>query len=120
MGTIERDRRIFPVVLIENPEAHIHPAGQSAMMRLISQAANAGVQVVIETHSDHIINGALVARKQNVISPDALTVYFFDIDNDLNALPMQLEIGKNGLIQHAPEKFFGQMNADLKVLFDMN
>lgn len=108
------------LILIENPEAHIHPAGQSAMMRLISQAANAGVQVVIETHSDHIINGALVARKQNVISPDALTVYFFDIDNDLNALPMQLEIGKNGLIQHAPEKFFGQMNADLKVLFDMN
>ena len=108
------------LILIENPEAHIHPAGQSAMMRLISKAANAGVQVIIETHSDHVINGALVARKQRLLSEDALTVYFFDIDENLNASPQKLEIGKNGLIQHAPERFFGQMNTDLKILFDLN
>ncbi len=44
-------------LLIENPEAHLHPAGQSAVARLISHAADNGVQVFIETHSDHFLNG---------------------------------------------------------------
>ncbi len=45
------------LVIIENPEAHLHPRGQSYLGRLIALAAEAGVQVVVETHSDHIING---------------------------------------------------------------
>lgn len=108
------------LILIENPEAHIHPAGQSALMRLIAMAACAGVQFVIETHSDHIVNGGLVARKKGVIRPDALSVYFFDRDDDGNAMPKRLSIGENGMIQNAPKAFFGQMNADLRVLFDLN
>lgn len=44
------------LVIIENPEAHLHPRG-SYLGRLIALAAEAGVQVVVETHSDHIING---------------------------------------------------------------
>lgn len=107
------------LILIENPEAHIHPSGQSALMRLVSHAVAAGVQVIIETHSDHIINGALVARKRNVLNENALSVYFFDRDDEGNALPINLHIGQNGMIQNAPDRFFGQMNADLKVLFDL-
>lgn len=52
------------LVLIENPEAHIHPAAQAALMKLISRAAEHGVQIILETHSDHVINGALVALKK--------------------------------------------------------
>lgn len=107
------------LILIENPEAHIHPAGQSALMRLIAKAVAAGVQVIIETHSDHIINGALVSRKLHLMANDALSVYFFDRDDDGNASPLLLSIGQNGMIQNAPYRFFGQMNADLKILFDL-
>lgn len=107
------------LILIENPEAHIHPAGQSALMRLIAKAVAAGVQVIIETHSDHIINGALVSRKLHLMADDALSVYFFDRDDDGNASPLLLTIGQNGMIQNAPYRFFGQMNADLKILFDL-
>lgn len=107
------------LLLIENPEAHIHPAGQAALMRLISKAVAGGVQVIIETHSDHIINGALVARKQHVLSDEAVDVYFFDRDEYGNAQAVKLTIGQNGMIQNAPNRFFGQMNADLKVLFEL-
>ena len=107
------------LILVENPEAHIHPSGQSALMRLISRAVAAGVQVIIETHSDHIVNGALVERKRHVLSDDSLNVYFFDRDDDGNAYPLKLRIGDNGMIQNAPDRFFGQMNADLKVLFEL-
>lgn len=43
------------LVIIENPEAHLHPQGQSELARLISKAASFGIQVIVETHSDHII-----------------------------------------------------------------
>ena len=107
-------------IMIENPEAHIHPAGQAALMRLISKAVASGVQVVIETHSDHIINGALVARKLHLLKDDVVDVYFFDRDDYNNAQAIKLHIGNNGMIQNAPERFFGQMNADLKVLFELD
>lgn len=107
-------------IMIENPEAHIHPAGQAALMRLISKAVANGVQVVIETHSDHIINGALVARKLHLLKDDVVDVYFFDRDDYNNAQAIKLHIGNNGMIQNAPERFFGQMNADLKVLFELD
>lgn len=107
------------LILIENPEAHIHPSGQSALMRLISQAAANGVQIVLETHSDHIVNGALVNWKQNHWDRNTLSVYYFDRDDWLNANPVRLEIGESGRIKNAPRGFFDQMRADLEVLFDL-
>ena len=51
-------------MLIENPEAHIHPYGISKLAELICIAAEAGIQIIIESHSDHIINGILVQSKR--------------------------------------------------------
>ncbi|KGI60579.1 hypothetical protein HMPREF3034_01548 [Prevotella sp. DNF00663] len=107
------------LILIENPEAHIHPSGQAALMRLITLAAEHGVQILIETHSDHIINGALVNVKQNNLSKEALAIYYFDHDEELNASPVKLNIGHSGRIQDAPKGFFDQMSIDLKVLYGL-
>ena len=107
------------LLLIENPEAHIHPSGQAALMRLISKAAANGVQIIMETHSDHIVNGALVNRKQGVLQDDNLAVYYFNRDEFFNASPHSLEIADDGRIKNAPQGFFDQMNADLDVLFDL-
>lgn len=107
------------LLLIENPEAHIHPSGQSALMNLAARAAAKGVQIVMETHSDHIVNGALVACKQGVMNSSDLSVYYFDKDDQFNAQARKLEIGENGRLQHTPRGFFDQMDADLEVLFDI-
>lgn len=45
-----------PLLIVENPEAHLHPAGQSKMGAFLARLATAGVQVVLETHSDHVLN----------------------------------------------------------------
>jgi len=45
------------LVLLENPESHLHPQGQSAIGRLLAASAANGVQIFCESHSDHIING---------------------------------------------------------------
>lgn len=106
------------LLLIENPEAHIHPSGQAAMMKLISKAAINGIQIILETHSDHIVNGALVNWKELQADRNLLSVYFFERDENMNSRPIRLEIGDNGRIINAPHGFFDQMKADLEVLFD--
>ena len=52
------------LIMIENPEAHLHPEGQAKLAELICLVAQRGVQVIVETHSDHIINGVLVNCKR--------------------------------------------------------
>lgn len=106
------------LLLIENPEAHIHPSGQAALMRLISRAAISGIQIILETHSDHIVNGALVNWKEHHADRDLLSVCYFDRDETMNSKPIRLDIGDNGRIKNAPQGFFDQMKADLEVLFD--
>jgi predicted ATPase len=66
------------VLLIENPEAHLHPGGQVKLGELISRASAAGVQLFVETHSDHVINGVRVAIKNSVIKSEDMNILFFE------------------------------------------
>ena len=105
------------LILIENPEAHIHPAGQSRLMELISLSAKNGVQFLIETHSDHIINGALVSVKKKTLSPCDISLYYFDrVESSHETNPHHLEILNGGRINQPPSGFFDQIDIDMKTL----
>ena len=105
------------LILIENPEAHVHPKGQSILMELVAKAVKAGIQIVIETHSDHIINGALVNVKRGILSDDSMKVYFFNRDEERHvAQTLNLQITTSGQIKRPPKDFFDQMQIDLRVL----
>lgn len=49
------------LLLLESPEAHLHPRGQAKLGELLSRAAASGVQIIVESHSDHVMNGIRVA-----------------------------------------------------------
>ncbi len=110
------------LVLLENPEAHIHPSGQAKLAELIALAAQAGVQVVVETHSDHLINGILVACKKFAedkkgISPDNVAIYYIDRDeNSQEARTIHVPIVEGYWIKDAPSGFFDQMDIDREFL----
>ncbi len=105
------------LILIENPEAHVHPKGQSVLMELVARAVKAGIQIIIETHSDHIINGALVNVKRGILSDDSIKVYFFNRDEERHvAQSHKLQITPSGQIKRPPKDFFDQMQIDLRVL----
>lgn len=105
------------ILLIENPEAHLHPRGQAILMELLAKAVANGVQIVAESHSDHIINGALVAVNKKWIAPKQLSVYYFDRDeHGHTAVPHQLQVSDTGRIVRPPKGFFDQIDIDLRTL----
>jgi predicted ATPase len=65
------------VLLLENPEAHLHPQGQSTLGLLLSLCAADGVQIIVETHSDHLLNAIRLAAKRKDIVADNVAVHFF-------------------------------------------
>lgn len=66
------------LIIIENPESHIHPRGQAELGKLIALTAMNDVQVIIETHSDHVLNGIRVAVKEGNISKDKAIAFYFN------------------------------------------
>ena len=105
------------IILIENPEAHIHPKGQAILMELMAKAVANGIQIILESHSDHIINGSLVAVNNRLITPEQLSIYYFNREEHKHvAVSYPLEISKNGHIKRPPKGFFDQIDIDLKTL----
>lgn len=104
------------LLIIENPESHLHPAGQSLMGKLCSIAANNGVQLIVESHSDHFLNGIRVAVKQKVVAADDVKVFFLqrDVHNSIHASEvMYPNIDDEGRIDCWPEGFFDQWDKEL-------
>ena len=56
------------LLLLENPEAHLHPQAQTALGELLARCASDGVQIIVETHSDHLLNGVRLAVKKRLIA----------------------------------------------------
>jgi predicted ATPase len=102
------------LVIVENPEAHLHPAGQTQMGIFLAQMAAAGIQIMVETHSDHILNGVRRAIGEiKVLRSDASIVHFFDADN---SNPQSLFFTDNGGISDWPAGFFDQYQIDVAAL----
>ena len=101
------------IILIENPEVHLHPAGQSTMGLLLAEAANADIQLIVETHSDHILNGIRKSVRAGRISAMQVTIHFFR--NRTLALTQVLSptIDEFGRIDTWPEDFFDQFDRDM-------
>lgn len=107
------------LLIVENPESHLHPAGQSKIAQLCARAVASGVQVVLESHSDHILNGIRVAVKQGLLPPTDVQVLYFSRsvqspDHSSNITPIFLDA--DGRADEWPEGFFDEMDNQLRLL----
>jgi predicted ATPase len=107
------------ILIIDSPEAHLHPMGQSQMGRFLAQVAAAGVQVIIETHSDHVLNGIRLAVRDNIINSDKVALHFFNhggaVNDDISRVTSPL-IDRLGNLSEWPVGFFDQSEKDLSQL----
>ncbi len=107
------------MLLIENPEVHLHPAGQAAMGEFLGKVSSAGVQVMIETHSDHVLNGIRRAVKGGMLSSDNVALHFFRPRSETDATGPQVQspaIDSDGNIDSWPDGFFDQFDRDMNYL----
>ena len=105
------------LMLIENPEVHLHPSGQARMGEFLVEVAAARVQVLIETHSDHILNGVRRAVKNGILPADEVRLYFFrprdGSDAGAESQVESLAIDAAGNLDAWPEGFFDQFERDM-------
>ena len=108
------------LVLLENPEAHLHPRGQFQLGELMARAASYGVQILVESHSDHILNGIRVAVRQGIISPDSVNLHYLSRPKETRQLSAKVDsprIDEDGRIDEWPEGFFDEWEKSLAQLF---
>ncbi|MGJ0479388.1 DUF3696 domain-containing protein [Pantoea agglomerans] len=105
-----------PLLIIENPEAHLHPRGQTAMGELVAKAAAAGVQIIVETHSDHFLDGVRIAVKENIINNKNVSLKFFEKVKEGASSVTDICLSADGSIEDWPEGYFDQMYTNLKKL----
>ena len=98
--------------LIENPEAHLHPRGQTKLGELAARAASAGVQIFVETHSDHFMDGVRIAVRDGLITPDDVTFNYFQREGN-TATVTSPTINEDGRLSDWPEGFFDQADENL-------
>jgi hypothetical protein len=107
------------IIIIEQPEIHLHPAAQSALADVMIDAIHAkengkdrNIQLIIETHSEHFLRRLQRRIAEDVISEDEIAIYFANINKTPASLD-PLEIDEYGTIKNWPQNFFGDEMGDI-------
>lgn len=103
------------IVIVENPEAHLHPKAQSRIAEFFAKVASCGVQIFIESHSEHVLNGLRVCALNPRIAIEStdLSIIYFNETFDAE----KLTIDNKGKIANWPIGFFDQQEIDLSEIF---
>ncbi len=111
-GLIAKSGDIF---IVENPEAHLHPRAQSRLTEFFARLSVNGVQIFIESHSEHILNGIRVnaLNPEINISNEEVSIYYFNEEFKSE----KLNIDEKGKIANWPNGFFDQQEIDLAQIF---
>ncbi|MGB0385312.1 MAG: DUF3696 domain-containing protein [Ardenticatenaceae bacterium] len=104
------------ILIVENPEAHLHPFAQSQLTKFLAQVSACGVQVFIESHSDHILNALRIAVLDHIIKSSELNILYFHRDDDGIRLS-NIPVLDDGSIETWPSGFFDQTDKDFARLF---
>jgi predicted ATPase len=108
------------LIIIENPESHIHPRGQAELGKLIALVALNDIQIIIETHSDHILNGIRVGVKEHSELTDRTALFYFEkvvTDSEQYSKITNIEVDMNGELSNYPVNLLAEWsNQILKLL----
>lgn len=97
-----------PLFLLQQPEVHLHPSAQAALGSLFCQIASRERQLIVETHSDNLIDRVRmdVRDGEGALEPEDVSILYFERD-ELDVHIHSLGIDKMGNITNAPAGYRG-------------
>lgn len=106
-------------LILEQPEIHLHPGVQAGLadlfidaLRIREDGAKRNLQLIIESHSEHLLRRLMRRIAENKISLDDVALYFVR-PAPRGSLIEPLEIDEAGTIRNWPEDFFGDQMSDI-------
>jgi predicted ATPase len=101
------------IIILEQPEIHLHPFVQSALADvLIDTIKNRNVQIIVESHSEHLLRRLQRRIAEEVLEPEKAALYFCSMAGASSKIE-RLEIDRFGNIRNWPKGFFGDEMGDL-------
>ena len=101
------------ILILEQPEAHLHPKIQSELADvLIDVVKNRNVQIILESHSAHLLHRLQRRIAEEDISADQTAFYFCQINDGTSEIE-RLDVDEYGNIRNWPQNFFGDDLGDL-------
>lgn len=97
---------ISRIALLQQPEVHLHPSVQAALGTLFCEIAGQGRQLVVETHSDHLIDRISmdVRDGKTNLKPEDVSILFFE-RNDTSVQIHSIRLDKEGNVRGAPDSY---------------
>lgn len=94
-------------VIFEQPEIHLHPSVQAGLADvLIDAVQKKNIQIVLESHSEHLLRRLQRRVAEDEVKPEQLALYFCDHDGIQSKL-QPLKLDTEGTIANWPQNFFG-------------
>lgn len=104
------------IILLEQPEIHLHPSAQSVLADfLIDVIKERKLQIILESHSEHLLRRLQRRIAEEKLSPDAAALYFCEIENGISSLT-SLSLDPFGNITNWPKDFFGDEMGELHAM----
>ena len=95
-------------ILIEEPEIHLHPKAQAEVASVLVEEAQAeDKQIIMTTHSEHILNRLLTLVAEKQLPMDELAIYAFEKDGKGECTASQIEVNEDGRVKGGIKDFFG-------------
>lgn len=104
-------------LILEQPEIHLHPSLQMKLIDFVISLIKKGKQVILETHSDHIINRLTrrIMEEENNFLLDNSIIYYVKQMADTSYIDT-IELDKIHGIAKCPEEFFSQYSSEVDLI----
>jgi predicted ATP-dependent endonuclease of OLD family len=102
---LDNPREGYPIIMLEQPELHLHPSLQTKFAEFLSQSRS---NFIIETHSEHIVRKIQVLIAQGKLKKEKVAVYYFDKDKKTGTTSIkEMELDERGRFKEDwPDGFF--------------
>jgi predicted ATPase len=101
------------IIILEQPEIHLHPSVQAALADVLIDAVKCqGVQLIVESHSEHLLRRLQRRIADETLKPDQSALYFCRMERGSSHIE-RLSVDLFGSIANWPRDFFGDEMGDL-------